>query len=172
MPNWCSNSIRVSPKGYNLAISYSFMLALMSYYPFFTLSAVKGKAPNDTDSYDWNVKNYGTKWDIDPVAWKIEIDDVDYWYTLWVTFDTAWSPATPVVEQLSIEYPQLVFTHAYCEMGMDYLGVDQWQAGEKTVIEDSAPSEYDWDDEDPYSMPETPSDLAEFLEANRIHLGG
>ena len=45
--------------------------------------------------YAWSLKNWGTKWD----ACHVEItrDDEDY---LEICFDTAWSPATPVIEKI------------------------------------------------------------------------
>ena len=45
--------------------------------------------------YSWRLQNWGTKWD----ACSVEItrDDEDY---LEICFDTAWSPATPVIEKI------------------------------------------------------------------------
>ena len=50
---------------------------------------------NDSRWYDWNCQNWGTKWD----ACNVEItrDDEDY---LEICFDTAWSPAAPVIEKI------------------------------------------------------------------------
>ena len=50
---------------------------------------------SDSRWYDWNCQNWGTKWD----ACNVEItrDDEDY---LEICFDTAWSPATPVIEKI------------------------------------------------------------------------
>ena len=45
--------------------------------------------------YDWRLQNWGTKWN----ACNVEItrDDEDY---LEIRFDTAWSPAQPVIEKI------------------------------------------------------------------------
>ena len=50
---------------------------------------------NDDRWYGWRLQNWGTKWD----ACQVEItrDDEDY---LEICFDTAWSPATPVIEKI------------------------------------------------------------------------
>ena len=50
---------------------------------------------NDDRWYSWRLQNWGTKWD----ACSVEItrDDEDY---LEIRFDTAWSPATPVIEKI------------------------------------------------------------------------
>ena len=45
--------------------------------------------------YDWRLQNWGTKWDACHV--QITRDDKDY---LEICFDTAWSPATPVIEKI------------------------------------------------------------------------
>ena len=54
---------------------------------------ISGK--NDERWYNWRLENWGTKWD----ACSVEItrDDEDY---LEICFDTAWSPATPVIEKI------------------------------------------------------------------------
>ena len=50
---------------------------------------------NDDRWYYWRLQNWGTKWD----ACSVEItrDDEDY---LEIRFDTAWAPATPVIEKI------------------------------------------------------------------------
>ena len=50
---------------------------------------------NDDRWYSWRLQNWGTKWD----ACSVEItrDDEDY---LEIRFDTAWSPATPIIEKI------------------------------------------------------------------------
>ena len=50
---------------------------------------------NDDRWYGWRLQNWGTKWD----ACQVEItrDDEDY---LEICFDTAWSPAQPVIEKI------------------------------------------------------------------------
>ena len=54
---------------------------------------ISGKT--DDRWYGWRLQNWGTKWD----ACQVEItrDDENY---LEICFDTAWSPATPVIEKI------------------------------------------------------------------------
>ena len=54
---------------------------------------ISGK--NDDRWYGWCNQNWGTKWDACHV--QITRDDEDY---LEICFDTAWSPATPVIEKI------------------------------------------------------------------------
>jgi hypothetical protein len=72
--------------------------------------------------YNWNITNWGTKWSAGEV-WNDRIDDdgkVDG-HTSY-NFDTAWSPAEPVVAALAEKFPTLRIAHRYCEAGMGYAG--------------------------------------------------
>jgi hypothetical protein len=72
--------------------------------------------------YNWNINNWGTKWSAAEV-WNDRIDDdgkVDG-HTSY-NFDTAWSPAEPVVAALAEKFPTLRIAHRYCEAGMGYAG--------------------------------------------------
>jgi len=52
--------------------------------------------------YDWNVNNWGTKWDAgEPSVEEISPTEVTY------QFETAWSPPMPVLVTLSTQYPEL-----------------------------------------------------------------
>jgi hypothetical protein len=55
--------------------------------------------------YPWNNENWGTKWDAAEVHIERHADD-----HLQVSFQTAWSPPYPVVEQASVQFPMLTFT--------------------------------------------------------------
>ena len=67
--------------------------------------------------YDWNVRNWGTKWDV-AVG-----DDNKYPETTMeqhergviYSFNTAWSPPIPAILALSTQYPELVFHLFYQE---------------------------------------------------------
>jgi len=72
--------------------------------------------------YDWNVRNWGTKWDV-----AVSADDKHpETYTegptpngnnlvVYYNFNTAWSPAFPAISKLSAQYPSLLFTLSYEE---------------------------------------------------------
>jgi hypothetical protein len=67
--------------------------------------------------YDWNVRHWGTKWDI-----AVQ-DDEKYPETTMeqgegavsYNFNTAWSPPIEAISRLSLQYPELVFTLSYEE---------------------------------------------------------
>ena len=86
------------------------------------------------DWYNWNVRNWGTKWDI------AAFDGEQYGSTtveeispeqLLYHFQTAWSPVFPVIEKLSEQYPTLVFDYEY-EEEQGWGGEAAWKDGEIT----------------------------------------
>lgn len=60
--------------------------------------------------YDWNVRNWGTKWD----AYDVEVDQTDIdTGTLVYRFTTAWSPAEGAFRAIVSQHPELSF-YFYC----------------------------------------------------------
>ena len=91
--------------------------------------------------YNWNVRNWGTKWGARD-AWhdrtdndKIIEGDTSY------NFDTAWGPASPVIAALAKQFPKLSITHRYCEGGMGFAGETLFLNGEEATRD-----EYDAED--------------------------
>jgi hypothetical protein len=93
----------------------------------------------DQDWYHWNVRNWGTKWDIAvPNGEKYSdtqmtiTDDGDVMYH----FQTAWSPVGEVLIKLSEMYPTLEFDYEYEEeqgwggtctfLGGEEIASDEW----------------------------------------------
>lgn len=67
--------------------------------------------------YDWNVANWGTKWD----AETTHVDDsalLDGYVTLF--FATAWSPPTPVIHAMQAAHPRLRIGCHSVEPGMGF----------------------------------------------------
>jgi hypothetical protein len=79
--------------------------------------------------YNWNVANWGTKWNCHEV-WNDREEDANVFAgRTSYNFDTAWSPAEPVVAALSGLFPTLVITHRYCEGGNGYAGQVVYHSG-------------------------------------------
>ena len=87
--------------------------------------------------YDWNVRHWGTKWDVSVV------DDEKYPETelmeetetsLAYRFNTAWSPPLPAIETLSSQYPNLEFNLSY-EEEQGWGGEVEFKNGQSTEIE-------------------------------------
>ena len=87
--------------------------------------------------YDWNVRNWGTKWDVAvshdekyPDT-EITIDSKD---TLAYRFNTAWGPPVEAIVKLSTQYPDLDFELSY-EEETGWGGLLQFEAGNINEIE-------------------------------------
>jgi hypothetical protein len=69
------------------------------------------------DWYDWKVSEWGTKWgaydytQIDRGDGMVRID-----------YQTAWSPATPIISKLGEMFPKLTFVNSYMDEGWGYYG--------------------------------------------------
>ena len=86
--------------------------------------------------YDWNNRNWGTKWDVavsnDTKYAETELlhDEANGEnHVLVYRYNTAWSPATPVLEILSAQYPDLLLTLNY-EEETGWGGEDEFVNGE------------------------------------------
>ena len=89
----------------------------------------------NSGGHQWCIENWGTKWGI----CNAELENADYasadsiLYELEYTFDTAWSPPTPVVKKMSEMFPSLTFTLKYFDGSMGFNGRYTCKNGE--VIE-------------------------------------
>ena len=85
--------------------------------------------------YNWNVANWGTKWNCGEV-WHDRADDDKVDGRTSYNFDTAWSPAEPVVAALAAKFPTLSIVHRYCEGGMGFAGQVIYTNGEESLRDD------------------------------------
>jgi hypothetical protein len=77
--------------------------------------------------YDWNIENWGTKWDIDPEEIsRNKINERTYKYY----FDTAWAPPYKWLEKVGKLYPTIKFKLKYEEPGMGFKGISTSINGE------------------------------------------
>lgn len=88
--------------------------------------------------YDWSVDNWGTKWDcgkyvsvtgLEDVDKAIEENKPDKELTLCYSFQTAWSPCTPVVAEMARQFPNLLVKHDFVEEGCQIAGIDEYEDG-------------------------------------------
>jgi hypothetical protein len=97
--------------------------------------------------YNWNCANWGTKWNASDV-WHDRSDDSNAVVEGKTSygFDTAWSPAEPVVRALSEKFPTLTIAHRYCEGGMGYAGEAMYRGGDEIARQEYS-SEYELPDD-------------------------
>ena len=70
--------------------------------------------------YDWSIKHWGTKWGAYSANYSKEKGLIH------ISYQTAWSPATPVLEKLHEMYPNLVFEQQVLDEGMGFGGTQTW----------------------------------------------
>lgn len=134
MPNWCFNNLRVDGDNKASLTKFrdwlgqdGFKLSKISPLPS-ELENTSAPTMLETDEtkrltqkygaadwYDWRIKNWGTKWDVDA-----EVDDNDS--ILCITFDSAWAPPCAAIATLGNKFPDLTFTLSYYEQGMGFAG--------------------------------------------------
>ena len=87
--------------------------------------------PKEQDSnwYDWNCENWGTKWD----TYECSIDDESEDY-IYYTFLTAWCPPLEFLKTIGKRFPLLEFYIVFQEEGMGFMGKMFIKEG-KVVVE-------------------------------------
>ena len=70
--------------------------------------------------YDWSNHHWGTKWNVG--HWDAD-GFVDEACALVMRFDTAWSPALPILVALAARYPVLSFELVYADEGGGFAGI-------------------------------------------------
>lgn len=135
MPNWCMNNLRVSGDSKKSLTSFrdwlgsdGFKLNKIDPLPKELDGTIAPNPAPDSNAakallekfgvdnwYDWQVANWGTKWDVDA-----EVDDQDS--LIFINFDSAWSPPCAAIGKLGKLFPDLEFTLTYQEGGMCFAG--------------------------------------------------
>lgn len=148
MPNWCYNNLDITaktPEQKEMLEKVSKAEAADGFIGMFMplpeiLEDTTSPTPQDIDEvqqnamiaqtgydnwYDWQVNNWGTKWDPEIVSCDFDGE------TLSVSFDSAWSPPIAFYEWL-VEQGYEVSANYY-EPGMDYAG--EWVDGDDFYLD-------------------------------------
>lgn len=75
------------------------------------------------DWYHWNIREWGTKWEIDEAHLFQRTGELKY------EFSTAWSPPIPALSKLASQYPKLVITIRFIDEGHMFAGEVHWRNG-------------------------------------------
>jgi len=120
MPNLCTNHLSVS--GDTVSIK-RFLNAITTkehrqdHEDFRILDNLLPSPKNNEDWYNWNIKNYGSKWsDYDGIIQSQSVNE------LRLVFNSAWSPICEGIRQVSVQFPSLNFLHTFEEGGMQFCG--------------------------------------------------
>jgi hypothetical protein len=144
MPNWCSNVLKVREDVETSKDELYDFLTKAKGTPEgeeqereFCFSSLVPR-PDGVDWYDWNVQNWGTKWDVNAdVELQDEyFDDEDEGAVAIIRFDTAWSPPIEFIQKVAPMFPTLTFELRFWEGGMGFAG--RWeQQGDEVLIDTS-----------------------------------
>jgi hypothetical protein len=133
MPNWCSNELKIQGNPKELSklikkVQITKSEATENHYEsvFSCHRVIPRPIDQEANWYDWNVTNWGSKWDLNDVRFDGEVEDKEVSYY----FESAWSPVVPVIEALAKEFKKLSFTYAFYETGSDYWGELEYKKGE------------------------------------------
>lgn len=89
-------------------------------------SAANRKEFGYSNWYDWNVANWGTKWDVDAQIDDYQSSDTEMIFT----FESAWGPPEAAMQKLSELFPEITIRHSYLEEGVGFVGVTEFENGE------------------------------------------
>ena len=138
MPNWCENTLEVSGPTADIKAfkekakkeegENKTELSLAAFVPL-PAELKDTRSPALTPDkrlinlygfdnwYDWQIHNWGTKWDVNATISSEKPRTLHYF------FDSAWSPPITWLEKVSAQFPTLKFKLKYDEPGMGFHGV-------------------------------------------------
>lgn len=117
MPNWCNNYVTLTgPKEKIDELIIELKKSDERDEQYEILNKLRPRpAEQEENWYDWNVNNWGTKWDINVAGYEI-VDET----TVTISFDSAWSPPISLYEYL--QENGWTVDAFYYEPGMAYCG--------------------------------------------------
>lgn len=79
-----------------------------------------------TDWYTWANANWGTKWGFyNTSEWEVNPE------AALISFQTAWSPATPIITKLAAQFPEAKITYSFADEGGGFVGYQVYEDGEE-----------------------------------------
>ena len=113
MPNWCNNTFNVEGDKETIDKFETYLDEKngKDWFDFFAPTPVELK---EDGWYEWNVSNWGCKWNCDAQDWSRDGNTISFW------FDSPWGP--PVELYYKIEQAGLTVKAEYMEEGMRFVG--------------------------------------------------
>jgi hypothetical protein len=159
MPNWCTNTLLISGEydevqrlletveADNTSLSLSKLLTTPEELKNTTAPSRNPEEEKQrlrdlygaVDWYDWQVNNWGTKWDVEAriigdthaAANHVFLSKLkESKRVVTMEFDSAWAPPTPVIKHLAKQFPNTNIYHTYDESGSDFSGYNMYSNGE------------------------------------------
>lgn len=151
MPNWCDNTLTITHSDKVKIDAIEAGLIRKENNEFFQ-TILPRPASEEENWYEWNVNNWGTKWEASIHDWERQDDN-----TIWVSFDTAWSPPIAIYEYM--ERNGYIVNAMYWESGMAFCG----------RYVDGYDDYYDYDISDKESIEQLPEELLDFTDLLNLH---
>lgn len=151
MPNYCDNSLTLFNKDKAKIDALEEALNEKNDAGDSVAQMFQYLRPNPTGEWDygWSVDNWGTKWEANIIDWERQDDN-----TVWVSFDTAWSPPIALYQYIAEQGWDV--KAKYNESGVGFCGTYENEFGESYY-------EYDISDEDDINkIKEEDPDLYDF----------
>jgi hypothetical protein len=146
MPNWCSNTIMISSDSPEKIKEFVDFLEEKDGKEWFDFFLPTPEELKEDGWYDWNVQNWGTKWNPDAQNWSVDenFSEVRFW------FDSAWAPPVQLYNFITGN-TDFDVNAEYNEEGMAFVG--RFVDGEDEYYE------YQYDDL--MSLDDIPEELVE-----------
>jgi hypothetical protein len=153
MPNWCDNLATISGPSH---IIKEIKQILESDDPeLLNYMVPQPKFEGDQDWYNWNVTNWGTKWDISSVYIN-DCDDDEY---ITFNFSSAWAPPVSAFETWARGEDGVTFQLDYFEPGVEFVGTAIYDGeyfddecvdstSNPEYYKDKARDDWGWEDEE------------------------
>jgi hypothetical protein len=118
MPNWCSNRAVIT--GPAPVIREIIEVLNQDDSPLLNWMVPRPEA--EEDWYNWNINNWGTKWDISDIYFEnqMEEDSIEF------SFCSAWSPPIEAFENWAISDGRVQFRLEYWEPGAGFVGSHEY----------------------------------------------
>lgn len=132
MPNWCSCGLEVTGPKKDLDAFKSTLSRLNSHGEKANFSfhqtvpmpphcfqgnlSMEDEIKHPCNWRSFGIANWGTKWDCSEARVQVKPKSV------FINFETAWSPPEKWLENVSKSFPTLTFDMGYCEAGMNFYG--------------------------------------------------
>lgn len=141
MPNWVHNRVEISGDPKVVKELITFVANEEREFDFIKFFAPANKAEYEGGGwYDWNIENWGTKWNACEVSREISyLESHNETYAVTYNFDTAWSPPEPIIQRLITFCEQLNLS-----LNWHYLEEQGW-GGCITLIDGFVQGEETWD---------------------------
>lgn len=143
MPNWCSNQLKITGSTETLVQLKDVieqnkgLLEAIRPIPEALKETVKGTGEESqtvfvdgcNNWYDWSVKHWGTKWDVDTEGLEY-VDNGDGTATIEGWFESAWAPPLEAFDTLSQDWDSCYVELLYHEPGMAFVGCWDSEGGD------------------------------------------